>query len=38
MGSLNKMASEMRIEVFVRLNWGNGGEDVFGLEVWGSEV
>lgn len=36
MGSLNKMASDTRIEVVVRLNRGSEGEDVFGSEVWGS--
>lgn len=30
MGSLNKMASDTRIEVILRLNWGNEGEDVVG--------
>lgn len=37
MGSFRNIASNTRIEVDVRLNYGNGGDDVFGSEVWGSE-
>lgn len=33
MGLFRKMASDMGIEVFMRLNCGSGCEDVFGLEV-----
>lgn len=34
MGSFRKMASEIGIEVDVRLNYGSGGGDVFCSEVW----
>lgn len=38
MGSLNKMASDTRIVVVVRLNFYSGGEIVFVSELWISEV
>lgn len=38
MGLFRNIASDIGIEVVVRLNCGSGGEDVFGSETWGSEV
>lgn len=38
MGSFRNMASNMRIEVKVRLKCGSGVKDVLGSETWGSEV
>lgn len=37
MGSLNKMASDTRMVVVVRLKFCSGDEHLFGSEIWGSE-